>query len=50
MLQQLSHEFTLNQTVSATWVFCCSISTLDGDALHLLNLIFHYVHLGVVTE
>jgi len=36
--------------VRAAWVFFCLVSTLDGDALHLLKRIFHYVHLGVVIE
>ena len=47
---QFHHEVTLNQIVSAAWVFCCSISAPDDDALHLLQRIFHYLHLGIVTE
>jgi hypothetical protein len=47
---QLHHEVTLNQIVSAAWVFCRSVGALNVDARHLLKRIFQYVHLGVVAE
>jgi hypothetical protein len=47
---QLHHEVTLNQIVSAAWVFCCSVGALNVDARHLLKRMFQYVHLDVVAE
>ena len=47
---QLHHEVTLNQIVSAAWVFCCSVGALNVDALHLLQRIFQDVHLCISAE